>query len=74
MAYFRYEVDGGEFVVQGQDDWIITFNGVRIGGVFPCADDAVGAIERARDAEIIGPNLAGVPDPPKDLTQWRTSR
>src|SRR3954447_12264664 len=35
MAYFRYEVNGGEFVVQGEEDWVITFNGVRIGGVYP---------------------------------------
>jgi len=74
MAYFRFRVEGGEFVVQGDaEDWLITFNGVRIGGLFPCADDAVSAVERARKGEVPAPNLTGVPDPPKDLTDWETA-
>lgn len=74
MAYFRYEVPGGEFVIQGDEDWIITFNGVRIGGLYPCADDAVAAIDLARSARVIAPNLQGVVNPPRDLTQWQTTR
>lgn len=72
--HFRYVVTGGEFVVQGSDDeWTIAFNGIRIGGLHPCADDAVAAIDRARRSELPGPNLEGVPDPPKDLTAWHAS-
>lgn len=74
MAYFRYVVAGGEFVIQGDQDWIVTFNGVRIGGLYACADDAVSAIELARSGKVIAPNLHGVPSPPNDLTLWQCSR
>lgn len=74
MAYFRYQVGGGEFVIQGDSDWIITFNGVRIGGLHACADDAVSAIELARSGKLVAPNLQGIASPPADLTLWQSSR
>lgn len=72
MAYFRYEVRGGEFVIDGERDWRISFNGIRIGGVYACANDAIAAIGVARLRKVPGPDLRGVPDPPRDLTEWQT--
>lgn len=74
MAYFRYKVDGGEFVLEGERTWLIMFNGVRIGGMHPSVQAAMQAIERRRAQEVPGPNLNGVADPPRDLTAWVTVR
>ena len=68
MAYFRYKVDGGEFVLEGERTWLIMFNGVRIGGMHPSPEAALEAIDRRRAKQVPGPNLAGVEDPPRDLS------
>ena len=72
MAYYRYEVPGGEYVVQGDHFWQITFNGVQIGGLYRTPDDAVRAVSKRREAAVPGPNLDGVADPPLDLERWLT--
>lgn len=74
MAYFRYKVDGGEFVLEGERTWLIMFNGVRIGGMHPSPEAALEAIDRRRARQVPGPNLAGVDDPPRDLSAWFTVR
>ena len=74
MAYFRYKVDGGEFVLEGERTWLIMFNGIRIGGMHPSAEAALEAIHRLRAEQLPGPNLSGVADPPRDLSAWFTVR
>jgi len=74
LAYFRYKVDGGEFVLEGERTWLIMFNGVRIGGMHPSPEAALEAIDRRRAKQVPGPNLAGVEDPPRDLSAWVTVR
>ena len=73
MGYYRYEVPGGEYVLQGDHYWQITFNGVQIGGLYRRPEDAFAALDRRRAAEIPGPNLADVPNPPADLGAWQST-
>ena len=70
MAYYRYEVPGGEFVIRGDHFWQITFNGVQIGGLYRHPHEALEAVLRRREATVAGPNLDGVPNPPMDLAGW----
>ncbi len=70
MNYYRYEVPGGEYVVQGDQFWQVTFNGIQIGGLYRSPEDAVHAVHRRRSKELPGPDLTGVPDPPADLAAW----
>jgi hypothetical protein len=74
VAYYRFEVLGGEFVIQGERHWQLTFNGIQIGGLYRCPEDALCAIERVRCAKLAGPNLAGIPDPPADLAEWHSAQ
>lgn len=70
MGYYRYEVPGGEFVLRGDHHWQVTFNGVQIGGLYRHAEDALAAIGRRRRADVPGPDLSGIEDPPLALTAW----
>jgi hypothetical protein len=70
--YYRWAVPGGEFVLQGEDGWLISFNGIRIGGVHRCVADAIEAIYRCRTFKVPGPNLQGIVDPPCALDDWQT--
>ncbi len=72
MGYFRYRVEGGEFVVQGDRYWQITFNGTQIGGMFRAPQDALDALARLRRGLIPGPDLGGIDDPPSDFRCWET--
>ncbi len=74
MGYYRFEVPGGEFVVQGDRYWQLTFNGVQIGGLYRTAQDALGALTRVRSGQGVGPNLTGIADPPFDLRRWTTHK
>ncbi len=71
MGYYRHEVPGGEFVIEGDRHWRITFNGVQIGGLYPRVDEAIAAVDRRRARRVAGPDLTGVPNPPPELTLWR---
>jgi hypothetical protein len=73
MAYFRYVVNDGEFVLRGTDVWQITFNGVQIGGASREPQEALAMIARRRKGEIVGPHLDGVADPAEDLAAWQTA-
>lgn len=72
MSYYRCEVPGGEFVLRGDHFWQITFNGIQIGGLYRLPHDALDAVKRRRQAEIPGPDLTGVPNPPADISGWAT--
>ena len=74
MGYYRYAVPGGEFVIQGEHFWQLTFNGIQIGGLYRCPEEALEAVSRRREAEIPGPHLGGIPDPPTDLQCWDCRR
>ena len=70
MAYYRHIVTGGEFVIEGNHNWVVSFNGIRIGGRFSSADEAVRAIQECRGGLLPGPSLRDVPNPPADLSAW----
>ena len=72
MAYYRYPVSGGEFVLLGSRYWQLTFNGVQIGGLYRTPQDALDAIGRRRQGHIPGAHLDGIIDPPPDLARWDT--
>ena len=74
MGYYRYQVRGGEFVLRGDLYWQVTFNGVQIGGIYRHAQDALAAVARRRAAEVPGPDLSGIEDPPHDLAAWTLPR
>ncbi len=73
MAYYRFEVPGGEFVLQGDLYWQVMFNGIQIGGLYRHPQDALHAIGRRREALLAGPDLTGIADPPRDLQAWETA-
>jgi hypothetical protein len=73
MAYYRFVVPGGEFVLRGECHWQITFNGVQIGGAHATAGDALTAVKRRREGSVVGPVLDGAPDPPQDLLMWSSA-
>ncbi len=70
MDYYRHAVPGGEFVIEGDRHWRITFNGVQIGGLYPQVHDAIAAIHRRRERAVVGPDLTGIPNPPADPKLW----
>lgn len=70
MAYYRFVVRGGEFVLRGERHWQITFNGIQIGGAYATAKDALSAVKRRREGKVVGPVLDGAADPPLDLLMW----
>ena len=74
MAYYRYAVRGGEFVLQGDHYWQVMFNGIQIGGLYRHPQDALHALDRRRKAQLPGPDLTGIPDPPWDLQAWQTAK
>ena len=71
MAYYRYPVSGGEFVLLGSRYWQLTFNGVQIGGLYRTPQDALEAIDALRGSpdverlattiknEVGGPDIRG---------------
>jgi hypothetical protein len=70
LGYYRYEVPGGEFVLEHHRGWRIAFNGVQIGGLFSEVAEALAAVARRRECKLPGPDLTGVPNPASDLTLW----
>jgi hypothetical protein len=72
MAYYRFEVSGGEFVLRREGEWQLTFNGVQIGGLHRAPQEALSALARLRSGQGAGPNLCGVDDPPRNLDRWMT--
>jgi len=70
MAYYRYVLEGGEFVIEGARAYRITFNGVQIGGAYNSPQEAIGAIDARRSGRIAGPQLSGVADPSGNLDAW----
>jgi hypothetical protein len=69
-AYYRFEVPGGEFVMRGDRNWQLAFNGVQIGGLHRAPQEALGALARLRSGRDVGPSLSGIVDPPHELERW----
>jgi len=70
VAYYRHMVAGGEFVIEGNHNWVVSFNGIRIGGRFSSAVEAIKAVEECRAGLLPGPSLRHVASPPTDLSVW----